>query len=109
MGYTIYITRNALTEEEVAPAVRYLEANYNPKILRNDGGGYFNAVRDVACETLVIEAGVKSAYVKTNRNEPEDTEIKQLLIGVQEVLNDALEITCDDGFVYTSKGIQKGR
>ena len=64
--------------------------------------------RLVQVEAFTISAarhGIVAGSCKTNRTEPEDGEIKRLLIKLNRLLGDKLDIHCDDGHEYTAQGI----
>jgi hypothetical protein len=118
MGYTIHWEPNkALASEEVGAAFAHLYIDHNARVLRLEvyrPGKLLSLapLREVPVEALTIEAGedgIAGGFCKTNRIEPENTEVRRLLVGLNRVVDDKLHIHCDDGFEYTSEGISVPR
>jgi len=116
MGYTIHWEMKegaALAPEEVNAALLHLSVDYDHRVLRLEvyqPGRMVSLVpaREVAVEAFTISRtrkGIAAGSCTTNRIQPEDGEVKRLLVRLGRLLGDKLLIHCDDGCEYTAKGI----
>jgi len=64
-----------------------------------------DSVRELNNDYISLNGELKGAFCKTARK-AYDYVVKLCLIKIQEITNNAFEITCDDGYSYYKEGLK---